>query len=440
MIASFRPIITCLITILLTLGVPAGAQVKTHLSPIGPGWAKNAVNTPVFRKNSVASWNDVQVAAFYDSTGSLVLAKRKMDTDMWEVHKTQYSGNVKDAHNSISIMLDGEGYLHVAWDHHDNPLNYARGTAPGAIELGEKMSMTASLENKVTYPEFHQLPDGNLLFLYRNGASGRGNLVMNKYNVSEKKWRTLHSNLIDGENERNAYWQAFVDLRGTIHLSWVWRETWDVATNHDICYARSTDGGINWEKSDGEKYVLPITLSNAEYACKIPQSRELINQTTMYADSKSRPYVANYWRPEGSDIPQYHLVYYDGKKWNTTQVSDRKTAFSLSGGGTKKIPISRPQIIINDNGKKTSAYLLFRDEERGSKVSLSYTPNLGADWKTIDLTDFSVGNWEPSYDTELWKKENRLHIFVQKTGQGDGETLEDLDAEMVYVLEGELPD
>jgi hypothetical protein len=69
--------------------------------------------------------------------------------------------------------------------------------------------------------------------------------------------------------------------------TWVWRETWDVATNHDICYAKSVDGGKTWQKSGGEKYELPITAASAEYACRVPQKSELINQTSMCVDSKA---------------------------------------------------------------------------------------------------------------------------------------------------------
>ncbi len=52
-----------------------------------------------------------------------------------------------------------------------------------------------------------------------------------------------------------------------------------------------------------------------------------------------------------------------------------------------------------------------------------------------DLTEVSVGSWEPSLDTELWEKENELHLFVQHVGQGDGETTEDIPPQMVYILE-----
>ncbi|KAA5549153.1 BNR repeat-containing protein [Adhaeribacter rhizoryzae] len=414
----------------------AATKPATTETEVALGWSKNAVNAVVFRKNSVVSHAGMQYTAFYDTAGYMVLAKRPLKSKKWEVQRTDYQGNVKDAHNSISIMVDGDGYLHVSWDHHNNQLRYSRSAAPGSLALLPKMPMTGQDEARVTYPEFYRLPTGDLLFIYRNGASGNGDLVLNRYSRKEKKWSRLHNVLIDGEKLRNAYWQAFVDAKGTIHVSWVWRESPDVASNHDIAYARSVDGGKTWQKATGEKYVLPIKEATAEYAVKIPQQSELINSTSMYADAQGRPYIATYYRPAGSPVPQYHLVYHDGSKWQTQQISNRQTAFSLSGSGTKKIPISRPQIMVNQIGSKTGAYMLFRDEERGSKVSLGICKDLAVKkWEVKDLTADAVGNWEPSYDTELWRNSGLLHVFVQKVGQGDGEKLENIKPQMVRILE-----
>jgi hypothetical protein len=405
-------------------------------NPIGYGWAKNAVNAVVFRKNSVVSHQNDQYTAYYDSTGNVMLAKRKLNTDKWQVIKTKYKGNVKDAHNDISIMVDGQGYLHLAWDHHNNPLRYSRSVKPGSLDLTEQLPMTGKQENKVSYPEFYRLPTGDLLFLYRDGGSGNGNLVLNRYEVKSKQWTRLYDVLIDGEGERNAYWQAAVGENGTIHLSWVWRESPDVASNHDLAYARSVDGGKTWVKTTGEKYQMPIKASTAEYARKIPEKSELINQTSMYADAAGNPYIGTYWRPEGTAVPQYHVVYHDGGQWQTRQVSERKTPFSLSGGGTKKIPISRPQVMVKEQGGKKIIYFVYRDVERNDYVTLAQSTDLTKNtWQVKDLNAASLGNWEPTYDTELWKKSKILHLFIQKVGQGDGEKLENMEPQPVYILE-----
>ncbi len=409
-------------------------RMKGKLREVGEGYAATSVNTAVFRGSSLATHGDTQYISYYDPEGYVILGKRKLGKEEWSLHSTQYKGNVKDAHNIISIGVDGEGYLHVSFDHHGHPLRYAKGIAPGSLELGELQSMTGIDEDDVTYPEFYTMPDGDIIFAYRSGASGRGNLVLNRYLTKDKKWTRIHDILIDGEGKRNAYWQMMSDREGVLHLSWVWRETWLVETNHDLCYARSKDGGRTWERSDGTPYQLPITMSTAEIAWEIPQKSELINQTSMTADSNGNPYIATYWRDADSSVPQYRLVWHDGKKWNMETVGRRTQAFSLSGGGTKMIPIARPRIV--SDGKK--ACYIFRDQERGSKVSVAYTPRLGKkEWKVTDLTDFSVDAWEPSYDMNLWNNKRKLNVFVQTSHQGDGEKVVETEkkSEPVYVLE-----
>ena len=391
-----------------------------RLVKVGEGYARTSVNTSVFRQSSLVSDGRNQYISFYDKNGRVIIGKRAMGDGFWELTKTPYKGKVSDAHRGISLGLDGDGVLHVAFDHHLSPLNYFCMNAAGDIPLIEEKTMTGLNEEKVTYPEFYPMPDGGLLFAYRSGASGNGNMVLNRYSSGNREWRQLHENLIDGENERNAYWQIFVDRSGIIHLSWVWRETGAVETNHDLCYARSTDGGITWERSDGTLYDLPITMETAEVAWPVSQNTDLINQTSMTADMEGHPYIASYWRGETDDVPQYRLVWHDGSDWKMSCVGRRESPFTISGRGTKMIPISRPRVV--SDGKKT--YFFFRDEERGSVVSMAVSddPGSGA-WEITDLTDFSVDAWEPLMDMDLWNREGKINLFVQRTHQGDGERL-----------------
>lgn len=403
-----------------------------NLVPVAEGYSSTSVNNAVFRNSSLCTRGDTQYVAFYDPEGYLTLGKRQLGRDDWTLHRSQYKGNVADAHNVISIAVDGNGVLHAAFDHHGSPLHYCRSVAPGSLELGTLKPIVGKDEDNVTYPEFYPLADGSLICVYRDGASGRGNLVMNRYDTKTGKWTRLHDNLIDGENERNAYWQICTDANGTIHLSWVWRETWLVETNHDLCYARSTDGGLTWQKSDGSPQPLPITAENAEYAWRIPQNSELINQTSMSTDRHGNPFIVTYWRDSDSRVPQYRLVYHDISGWHADQIGERTGEFSLSGGGTKMIPISRPRLLTDG----TRAYCFFRDADRGSKVSMASTTEIGRKpWEITDLTDFSVGAWEPTLDAALWNASGIAHIFVQECHQGDGERTVASDPTTVYVLE-----
>ncbi|QJD98413.1 neuraminidase [Mucilaginibacter robiniae] len=422
---------------LLLVSLLAANAQTIKLSTIATnGWASNSVNTVIFRKNSLATYKNMQYAAYYDSARYVVLAQRTSGSITWKVSRTPYQGDATDAHKSISVMVDGAGYLHVAWGQHNNPLNYARSVNPGSLTLTAKLGMTGQKENKLSYPEFYKLADGNLLFFYRDGGSGNGSLIMNYYNYKTQQWTRLQDNLVDGEGQRSAYWQVATDVTGTIHLSWVWRETPDVASNHDMAYACSKDGGKTWQKSTGEKYNLPIRAANAEYACKIPQNSELINQTSMFADAQGQPFIATYYREADQTVPQYHIIYHTGNKWQVSNLGFRKTPFSLSGTGTKRVPVSRPQLIAWKNGASIAAGLIFRDEELGDNVSMAIASNISnSKWEVQTLYNQPVGSWEPTLDTELWKDKGILNLFIQKVTQVDGEGNAKAQLQPIQVLE-----
>jgi len=405
------------------------ASLKTTQTTVGLGWSSNSVNTVVFRNSAITSFKGYQFTAYYDNDGYMVLGKRKLGSSNWQVVRSDYKGNVKDAHNTISLAVDAKGYVHISFDHHDTRLRYAKSKEPFGLELGAEQNMTGNQELKVTYPEFHDLPNGKLIFCYRSGASGRGNMVINSYDAATGKWTQLQNNLLNGEDLRSAYWQMCVDYKGYIHLSWVWRESWDVSTNHDICYAVSKDGGVTWQKSTGEAYALPITVASAEVAWQVPQNSSLINQTSMATDANGNPYIATYWDNDG--IPQYKVVYKTDDKWQLLNTNFHKNTFTLGGGGTKNITISRPKVLIN----KAILYLLFRDAERGSKITLAYADLNKKQWQVKNLTEQSVGEWEPNYDQELWNAKKELHIFSQKVTQVDGEGLQQVAPQPVNVIE-----
>lgn len=426
---------------LLSISILLGLDFcQGQSSTIVDAWSENSINAVVFRKNSVVSFKNFQFATFYDPQGNVILAKRQLGTTAWEIRKLPYTGDIKDAHRSISLMIDGNGFIHLAWNHHDSKLLYCKSQKPLGLEFSAPTPMIGTLEDRVTYPEFYRFPNGDLFFLYREGSSGNGSLVINRYLTAAEKWERVHEQIIEGEKSRNAYWQACTDSEGTFHISWVWRENYDVASNHDICYARTRDFGASWQRSDGKDYALPITLNAAEYVARIPENSSLINQTSMFADQDGIPYIATYFISEGNTVPQYYLFHLDKYGWKKNQISRRKTSFSLGGGGTRKIPISRPQLMIDEQAGGKRAYLIFRDAAQGNRPLIMWgeSPDF-LHWKMKVISDESLESWEPTYDTELWKSNRKLHLFVQKVGQGDGESLENIPPQPVRILEVETP-
>ena len=409
------------------------AAPRTHLSTVGTGWASSSVNAVIFRTNSVVTHGRVQYTAWYDDSARVVLARRMLGSDRWTVRTTSYTNDVTDAHNAIAIAVDGAGVLHAAWAEHNRGLHYARAVRAGSLELGPSQAMTGQHESRVTYPQFYALRGGDLLFVYRDGQSGRGDVMLDRWSVQAQAWRVVAHPLISGDGARNAYVNGMaIDARGGWHLSWCWRESPDVASNHDVLYATSRDEGRTWRTSDNRSYSLPITAGTAEVAWAVPQGHELINQTTMAVDARGHPLIATYWRADSSDVPQFRLVWHDGVQWRASQVGARTQSFRLSGGGTKRIPVSRPLVLA---GAGSTVYVVFRDEERGPGVQVATATNaLHTDWRVQTLFDAPVGQWEPTHDPVAWAQWHRLSLFVQRVGQGDAESLELLPPQPVSIV------
>jgi len=100
--------------------------------------------------------------------------------------------------------------------------------------------------------------------------------------------------------------------------------------------------------------------------------------------------------------------------------------------GTRRIPLSRPQVV----NYGSQVIVIFRDEERGSRVSAAVSRNLSRNSRDLrDLTETPVGMWESSYAPAVWAAKHELHLFVQNVGQGNAESLEELPPPMISVLE-----
>jgi len=416
-----------LLTLLLALmlGVPATAEPGTpedgrvlRTEPMGKGYARTGVNAVIFRGSSLVTSESTQYAAFYDEQGRFVLARRTLGSPHWDTQVTRYTGNVLDVHNVISLGADGKGVLHTAWDHHNHPLNYCQSVKPGSLELTDKLPMTGQ-EKAVCYPQFFRLPDGDLLFLYRTGMSGAGDLSINRYDVKTGQWSALPGPIVAGDGQRNAYWQTAIDPHsGAIHLSWCWRErkgNADLLTNHDICYARSNDGGKTWLRANGQAYSLPITADSAEVAWPVPQQSNLANMTSMAIDSLGHPFIVNSWKPAGEQTEQLHLVFHDGTAWQLRRVGQRE-GYPLRLGSENGFTLSRPLVLIDQDDR---ALVVIRDAARGSRISVAVSLDTQyRTWQFEDLTAESVGDWEPTHDATRWERDGVLSLFAQKCWVG----------------------
>ena len=432
-----------------------------RLIKAGLGASHNSVNGVAFRQSSMSTWGDTQYIVYFlrhhNATQSYVqYGVRKLHEPEFSLVTSDIVGASNNAHNSISIVTDGDGYIHMAVNAHNQQLWYYRGAEPGELPMakdrqfmiGTTHGNASASESSVTYVEFYRLSDtGNVLFTYRQGGSGAGHMVLNRWITAEKKWERLHNRLLDGSIPSPApggsgtvnyspYWQMYIDETDRVHLSWVFRQSSDVRTNANMYYAYSDDEGVTWRRmSDGAAHTTPIAPVNAidveetqraERVWEISQDSNLMNQTNMTGEG-GNPYILTYY---GSPTMQYRVIFHDGTEWRETIVSNRtfndnsvRNPF-LSGTGTIVSPLSRPRMVVRrDEQDNVAAFFICRFENAQAtqasqhrRVSMFSTPNIlapQAGWNFKYLTDFSVNFWEPSMDTDLWKDQGKLHIFVQ---------------------------
>ena len=142
------------------------------------------------------------------------------------------------------MAVDREGVLHVSGNMHGVPLVYFRSEQPlNAASLRHEAAMTGERERRMTYPVFLRNRDGRLIFRYRDGGSGNGDDLYNVYDEKTRSWRRLLAQpLTSGRGRMNAYCSVpRQGPDGRFHMVWVWRDTPDCASNHDLSYARSDD-------------------------------------------------------------------------------------------------------------------------------------------------------------------------------------------------------
>lgn len=343
-------ILTASIQLLFLLGVVDAAEPP-------PPWtlAESVDVAPVWSGHSVrfALLTDAneQFVAYYDASRRLTVASRSLDSSEWT--KKILPTSVKwDSHNYVTMAIDSEGYLHVSGNMHCVPLIYFRSTRPRDVTSLEQISsMVGENEDRCTYPRFVTGAKGELIFTYRDGSSGNGNQIWNVYDPNTQTWkRLLDSPLFSGQGKMNAYFVGPVqDPKGVFHVCWVWRDTPDCATNHDLCYARSRDL-VHWETSEGRALSLPITLETAEIVDPVPPGGGIINGNTKIGFDAEGRIVLSYHKHDADGYTQIYNARREQDGWKIHKASDWNYRWDFQGGGSIVFDIRVGAVSVTDDG------------------------------------------------------------------------------------------
>ncbi len=401
------------------------------------------INVNIAREKALFTHQDYQYLSYFHPEGFLVVARRKLTENHFEKYWLPISEgklpiayrkgtiSLSNPHHYISMEMDGAGYLHVAFGQHSNRMNYLRSQNPYDISrwnLAETNILPGPQETKVTYPSFIRTQGGDLLLHFRSGTAGKGEEHLYRYLTPSQKWEPLYSPFIVDNGKSSPYfWHAATDPRGVIHLAWTWRlngvQNYKSIKargfkNADVSYAKSSDEGRTWQRSDGSSYVLPIqrtgkSKQNAEVIKKIAMGESFFNHYGSDIDSAGHPhFVFTKWESERSHIAQHWHLFWDGKTWQSQVASDYEAIAQWSAGqchGQASTDIARPNLVLNKEGR---ALIFSRALERNQSIEAFVSEAPYELWKTRSVFDGSTGGWEPQLDRTLWHREAKLQFIL----------------------------
>jgi hypothetical protein len=241
---------------------------------------------------------------------------------------------------------------------HCAPLLYFRTIRPMDIDsLRWQPGMTGQRERKATYPQFLVGPDGELIFTYRDGGSGNGDQIVNRYDPNHQTWsRLLDTPLFSGRGKMNAYFTGPIrDRSGKYHLSWIWRDTPDCSTNHDVCHAQSSDL-LHWSTSSGDSLTLPITLDTAEIVDPVPSGSGVSNGDTQIGFDSQGRVIISYYKFDARGNTQLYNARREEQGWRIHQTSDWDYRWDLRGTGAIVFEITLGPVTVDRRDNLTQSY------------------------------------------------------------------------------------
>ncbi len=287
-----------------------------------------------------------QYVGYYDKDHRMTIASRSLDSKKWQyqILPTKVGW---DSHNYITMAVDRDGQLHVSGNMHCVKLIYFRTDIAGDITTLKKYAMTGKAEDRVTYPKFLTDQMGDIIFNYRDGGSGNGMRIYNKYDRATRTWsHLLDKPLLDGQGKRNAYPLGPVrGPKGWFHIVWLWRDTPGCATSPPLSFARSKDM-IDWETAAGDKVELPMTLGN-KLLCvdPVPSGGGIINGCEkLIFDTDNRP-IITYHKADANGNMQIYATRFEEDGWALHRLTDWSKPVKFSGYGSMGfigISISEP--------------------------------------------------------------------------------------------------
>jgi hypothetical protein len=349
-----------LVPLLALLALQFGAEAQLAILnklDIARVWAGHPVDFDIETKDTF------QCVAYYDTLRRMVVASRSTAAQTWG--RTVLPATTGwDSHNYIEMAIDDSGYVHISGNMHNAALVYFRSQKPWSSAAFDQPGMVGTIESSVTYPVFIKGTDGRLYFQYRDGGSGSGTTIWNRYDLQNKRWTRITSQgLFNGGGDVNAYpTNPVLGPDGFFHIIWMWRDTPVANTNHHLSHIKSGDFST-WKTMSGQNLTLPITQSTSGVvADPVTAGKGLINMDFWISwDSRQRA-ILTYHRYDNNTISQIWNTRWENNAWKIYQTSSWTSfKWNLDLQGSLTHDIAATPLEIDAKGRLLQ-YYVYRDK------------------------------------------------------------------------------
>jgi hypothetical protein len=387
-----------------------------RVDELGLAFADSSINASVFREESILRISEHEYfVALYDADGQaqLIQVRDGVVSARFSVLPRISTPLLGDGHASISLGKSEDGYLHVIYGAHATIPYYAR----ISVELlhgdsGTNVIMAMPLSQVMTYPQFFNV--GSQLHLwYREDINGEIQRAI--YDASGEMQEIVPERILEPGGAVSVYVNQLAVAGERMALTWMYRMPMQdgKVLNEGLYGMVSESPAGGWRAIGGGPLAPPVGRDEALRVLRIPDDRELLNQTSSAFGPDDLLYVT-YYSKDDAGIYQIWLAAFDLDQGlrRTWKVSANPTRFDLVGAGTLVLPLSRPRLHVSE----TMVHVIYRQNDQAVVATVSRA----FDSEPVSRLCYQVsqlGAWEPTSSRLHWEKDRLMHVLLQPVRQ-----------------------